>query len=367
MPGNIVLFGATGYTGRLVAEELVKRGAAPVLAARGKDRLDALADDLGGLETRTADVSQPDTVRALVEKGDVLVSTVGPFASWGDPALEAAVGAGALYLDSTGEPSFIRRVFEEFGPRAERAGTGLVTAFGYDWVPGNLAAALALHDAGEGAVRIAIGYFLTGDAGAGGMSGGTQASAAGQMLEPSYAWRGGQLVGERSAKRVGRFEVDGKSKQGVSVASSEHLTLPRLYPNLREVDAYLGWFGPASRAMQVSTAGLELVTKVPGAKSLIAGGLGKVVKGSTGGPDAEARSKMGSHIVAIAYDSAGNALAEARLAGVDGYSFTGAVLAWGAIRAAEHGFQGTGALGPVEAFGLDELERGVADAGLTRV
>jgi short subunit dehydrogenase-like uncharacterized protein len=367
MAGRIVLFGATGYTGRLVAEALVARGAQPVLAARNAERLGEMAGELGGLETRTADVSRPDTVRALVERGDVLVSTVGPFHQWGEPAVEAAVDAGARYLDSTGEPSFIRRVFEEYGPRAERSDTGLVTAFGYDWVPGNLAGALALRDAGESAVRVAIGYFITGSTGADGMSGGTQASAAGQLFEPAYAWRDGQLVGERSAKRMARFQVDGKWKQAVSVASSEHLTLPRLYPHLREVDAYLGWFGPASRAMQASSAGIELLAKVPGATSLLAGAVGKAVKGSTGGPDAATRSKSGSHVVAIAYDAGGKPLAEARIVGDDGYSFTGAMLAWGAIHAAEHGFEGTGALGPVEAFGLDTLERGAADAGLTRV
>ena len=53
---------------------------------------------------------------------DVLVSTVGPFEKWGEPALRAAVAAGCTYLDSTGEPEFIRRVFEEFGPPAAKSG-----------------------------------------------------------------------------------------------------------------------------------------------------------------------------------------------------------------------------------------------------
>ena len=101
-------------------------------------------------------------MRALVERGDVLVSTVGPFARWGEPAVQAAIAAGAHYLDSTGEGSFIREVFERFGPGAQAAGCGLVTAFGYDWVPGNLAGALALRDAGEAATSVQIGYFNPG-------------------------------------------------------------------------------------------------------------------------------------------------------------------------------------------------------------
>jgi short subunit dehydrogenase-like uncharacterized protein len=135
---RIVLFGATGYTGRLLAEALVERGARPLLAARGADRLTDLGAELGGLETAVADVGRPETVRALVGPGDVLVSTVGPFVRFGGPAVDAAIEAGATYLDSTGEPQFIRHVFEDCGPRAEAAGCALVTAFGYDWVPGNL-------------------------------------------------------------------------------------------------------------------------------------------------------------------------------------------------------------------------------------
>jgi short subunit dehydrogenase-like uncharacterized protein len=198
---RIVLFGATGYTGELTARALVARGARPVLAARNPERLGALAAELGGLETRVADVGQPDSVRALVSRGDVLVSTVGPFARWGQPALDAAIGGGAHYIDSTGETSFIRQVFERFGPGAEAAGVGLLTALGYDWVPGNLAGALALRDAGETATRVEIGYFTTGTGGGDAMSGGTRASAAGALLDPSYAWRGGRLVTERGAAR----------------------------------------------------------------------------------------------------------------------------------------------------------------------
>src|ERR671937_2181339 len=196
MPERIVVFGATGYTGDLTARALVARGAQPVLAARNAARVEALAAELGGLEWALADVERPDSVRALVERGDVLVSTVGPFTRWGQPAVQAAVEAGAHYLDSTGEGAFIREVFERHGPAAQAAGCGLMPAFGFDWVPGNLAGALALRDAGEAATRVEIGYFSPGT-GADGMSGGTRASAAGVALSRGFAWHGGRLVDER--------------------------------------------------------------------------------------------------------------------------------------------------------------------------
>ncbi len=359
MAARIVLFGATGYTGRLVAEALVEHGRRPVLAARSHERLERLAAELGGLETAIADVADPPSVRALVERNDVLISTVGPFTRWGDPAVEAAVDAGAHYLDSTGEAAFIRRVFER-APRST-----LITAFGYDFVPGNLAAALALREAGEQATRVTVGYFALG--GSLGLSGGTRASAAGITLEPAHSWHDGRLVAERGAKRVRSFDVEGRRIDAISIGASEQLALPSSYPLLRDVDVYLGWFGPLSRPLQALAAATSVATRVPGVKPAIETALRRVVKGSSGGPDAEQRSRTRAHVVAIAEDDRGAPLAEVRVGGADPYGFTGKVIAWGSERAADGELRDSGALGPVDAFGLDELERGCAGAGVARL
>src|ERR1044072_483743 len=225
MAGRIIVFGATGYTGQLVCEQLVERGQKPVLAARTAGRLEELASRPGRREPAFADVARPASVGDLVEAGDVLLTTVGPFARWGGPAIEAAIGAGAHHINTTGEPSFIRRGFEREGPRAGQAGCGLLTAFGYDWVPGNLAGALALRDAGDAANAVRIGYFMRGETSADGMSGGTRASAAGAFLEPGFAWRGGRLVTERGAARVAHFEVGGRRRAAGSARSSEAVTV----------------------------------------------------------------------------------------------------------------------------------------------
>jgi short subunit dehydrogenase-like uncharacterized protein len=365
--GRIVVFGATGYTGRLVSEALVGAGARPMLAGRNAESLERLSEELGGgLETATADVARPDSLRALVEGGDVLVSCVGPFNKFGEAAVEAAIDAGAHYIDSTGESRFIRRVFEEFGPAAERAGCGLLTAFGYDFVPGNLAGALALEEAGEAATKVSVGYFISGggtstDA----MSGGTAASAAGMAVDKAYCFHGGRLVDERPARRVRSFQwKGGKELTGFSLGCTEHFALPRLQPGLRDVDVYLGWLGPMSRAAQVGS----LVTELPGARPVIKKLLDRFgAKGSSGGPDAEARSKSGSRIVAEAAGPDGEVLARVRLEGPNGYTFTGDILGWGARRTAEHGLEGSGALGPVDGFGLRTLEAGCAEVGLRQV
>jgi short subunit dehydrogenase-like uncharacterized protein len=363
MAARIVLFGATGYTGRMTAEAMVERGLKPVLAARTQAKLDELAAELGGgLETQTADVGDPPSVAALVEEGDVLVTTVGPFARWGAPAAGAATTKRAHYIDSTGEPQFIREVFERYAPAAEQAGIGMLTAMGYDWVPGNLAGGLALDRAGELATRVDVGYFITGSGAS--MSGGTRASLIGAITAPAFGFRDGRVQTERGAKRVRSFRVSSKDLSGVSVGSSEHFTLPKLAPRVREVNAYLGWFGPASRGMQAMSAFTSVGMKVPGVEKLWSAASERFVQGSTGGPDAAARSKSGSHIVGIAYDAAGRALSEVHLKGVDGYTFTGRMLAWAAERAASGGLKGTGALGPVDGFGLDALATGCAEAGI---
>lgn len=214
---RIVVFGATGYTGTLLARALVKRGARPVLAGRSKEKLSSLAAQLGGLETHVADVSNPASIQSALRAGDVLVSTVGPFLRWGDAAVSAAIGARAIYLDSTGEPGFIRKVFEHYGPLAHERSSTLLTASGFDWVPGNLASALALTKAGGSAARLEVAYLLNGTSAE---SGGAQASAAAALIAPSFAYRDGGLTSERTAARALRVtDSNGQSRWVLSAGA----------------------------------------------------------------------------------------------------------------------------------------------------
>ena len=240
-----------------------------------------------------------------------------------------------------------------------------MTAFGYDWVPGNLAGALVLREAGEAAVRVDLGYFFTGSGGspAGGRG---PRSPAPRSSRPSSGGRGSRPSG--AAARVRTFDVEGRARQAVSAGSSEHFALPRTYPQLEQVNVL-------PRLVRRRVAGDAGVLARRGRDHQDPrGALGRAgrwragfVSGSTGGPDAEQRASSGSHIVAIAYDRGGVRLGEVHVAGVNGYDFTARVLAWGASQALEQGMSGSGALGPVEAFGLDELEAGCAEAGIARV
>jgi short subunit dehydrogenase-like uncharacterized protein len=363
MTSRIVLLGATGYTGALTAEALVGRGARPVLAGRNPDKLTALAERLGGLETARADVTDPAAVRALLDPGDVLVTTVGPFLKLGEPAVAAATEAGAVYLDSTGEPPFVRRVFEEFGPRADRA--TLVPAFGLDYVPGNLAGALALTEAGDRAHRLDVGYSLQGTHGQA-FSRGTLVSSMGVLFEPGFAFTGGRLVPQPPGRRTWRFEAGGRRRQGLSIGGSEHLTLPALAPSLREVGVYLDWLGPLTGPAHLLSPLTGLAARIPGAgraAQRVAEVVGRrVAEGPSAGNEGSARAVT----VAEVRDRAGELMARVVLEGPEPYRFTGAMLAWGATTAAAGGIRTTGAAGPVQAYGLEALTAGAAEAGLVR-
>jgi short subunit dehydrogenase-like uncharacterized protein len=387
MPGRIVLYGATGYTGALTAQALLAAGARPVLAGRDRSRLAALAARLapasGGTQLETAvAAAEPGPLRDLIGAGDVLVSAAGPFLAAGRPAVAAAADAGAIYLDCSGEPPFIRQVFEEFGPRAQRAGAVLLTAFGYDYVPGNLAGALALDAAGPAATRVRVGYFARGTAGKRRQeaSAGTRASAAGVMLEPGYAFRGGLLVSERVAAHVRSFEVDGQRKRAFSIGSSEHFGLPRLRPPaagpgggsyrpgptpapLTEVGVYLGSAGRATRLVHYGAVLARPAGRVPGARRAL-GALARRIQHSRAGPAGPPAIR--TDVIAVASDAGGRDLAAVHLAGGDPYSFTALILAWAAGRAAAGGVGPAGALGPAEAFGTSDLADACARAGLHR-
>ena len=380
MPGRIVLYGATGYTGALTAQAMVASGARPVLAGRDQSRLTALAARLGaggrwdrvgnsGRDSR----KRPGSLRDLIGAGDVLVSTAGPFMKVGRPVVAAAVDAGAVYLDSTGEPPFIRQVFEEFGPLAQRTGAVLLTAFGYDYVPGNLAGALALEAAGPGAARVQVGYFVRGDLRRG-ASAGTRASMIGMLLEPGYGFHGGRIVTEPTAAHIASFMVDGTKREAYSLGSSEHL---------RAAATTAGGGGPRSRDRQRSptwastsagSAGRQgSSTTAPRSRRRSAAcpgraGLSTPRRGgsSAAGPRLAPATAIRSDVVAVARDASGSGTGHGAPGGRRSVLVHRVDPGLGGRQGGRRRRAPAGALGPVEAFGIDLLESACADAGFHR-
>lgn len=360
-PARIVVLGASGYTGRLLAQSLVSRGLKPVLAGRSSEKIKALAAELGDLDTAIANVADPASVASLVGKGDVLATTVGPFARYGQAALEAAIATGAHYVDSTGESGFVRSVFAEAGPRAAANGSALFTAFGYDFVPGNLAAGLALAQAGSAATQVATGYFINGPAK---MSSGTAATLAGGVAEPAHLLANGRLVLLPAGRKLRTFTDRGARRPGVLLGSTESLALARSYPQLTHIANYLGWFGKASYAV-VPGSYATGVLRLPFLRQQVERRANKAAAVTGRGPNASMRSKQRSVAVAVASDATGKQLASVRVEGPDAYGLTGELMAWAASELAHGRVTAVGALGPVDGFGLDRLVEGCRSAGLT--
>jgi len=362
MNKKILLFGATGYTGRLTAKALVKLGTKPMLVGRNSSKLKMLAEELGGLEIAEACVEDVNSLSSLINPGDILITTVGPFTRYGETALQAAIEKSAHYLDSTGEPGFIRKVFEQYGPQAEKKKITLLTAMGYDYVPGNCAAAAALN-MDESATRVDVGYFVSGGGFA--ASQGTQASVIQAMLEPGVFYRQSRLIEKMADAKVKRFTLSGKTRPAASVPGSEHITLPHSFPALQEVNTYLGWFGNASYLMPLFSSLHALLFKIPPYFGLLDKYAQKLNRSEGKGPSHSARQDCDTEVQAIAYNSAGQALSEATLTGANPYEFTANMLAITALEGFENGFQETGAQGPVAALGYEKLVATCEKAGLT--
>lgn len=343
--GRIVLLGASGYTGRLIAERLAKGSTPFVLAGRSAGAVAALCESVGGAETAVFSLDDPGSITRMLGPGDVLLTTVGSFITHGDVALRAAVEAGAHYLDSTGEVPFILRAFED----AADARGAIVPAMAFNYAPGNLAGALALERAGERAHRLDLGYFLTGE-GAQELSRGTVASVATVLMARCFTWRSG-VVEERCGARTRTFEVGGRRLPAMTLGASECLTLPRSYPRIAVIDGYQGGVGAATPIV----AQVSRLAPVPGLARVLKRANAAVARRLPDGPDAATRATAGTHVVATASSREGHVLAEVTLRGPNVYDTTADLLAWSATRAAAGGIAGRGPLGPVEAFGLDGL------------
>lgn len=139
---DVVLFGATGYTGRLVAEHLVSRaqGARLALAGRNRGKLEALVRHLGESELPllVGDSHDPAFVESLAQSSKVVCTTVGPYARYGAELVAACAQAGTGYCDLTGETQFIREMIDRHAATAERTGARIVHSCGFDSIPSDL-------------------------------------------------------------------------------------------------------------------------------------------------------------------------------------------------------------------------------------
>src|SRR4051794_22091285 len=145
---DVVLYGASGFVGRLTAGELATTapGARIALAGRTRSRVEAVRAELGvDWPVLTADAQDSTALRALAERATVVATAVGPYLRHGLPLAEACAAAGTHYCDLTGETLFVHSLLERADADARRTGARILPSCGFDSVPSDLGVRL-LHD-----------------------------------------------------------------------------------------------------------------------------------------------------------------------------------------------------------------------------
>lgn len=139
---DVVLFGATGFTGALTAEYLAKHAPPEftwALAGRNRAKLEAVRANLGvEVDLLIADVEDLASLKTVAESTRILVTTVGPYIRYGEPLVAACAESGTDYLDLTGESEFVDRMYVAYHAKAVETGARLIHCCGFDSIPYDL-------------------------------------------------------------------------------------------------------------------------------------------------------------------------------------------------------------------------------------
>ncbi len=203
---DVIAFGATGFTGKLVAQYLAasEESFRWAIAGRSADKLATVKDELGlgdDVGVIAADSGDPASLVAMAEQTRVVLTTVGPYQKYGGPLVAACVEAGSDYVDITGEPEFVSGLIRRHDAAARDAGLRIVNCCGFDSIPHDLGAYMMvqkLHELSDGAPVVLEGFVSA----SGKFSGGTWQSAVGamgrarhQLRTPKRPTTGGRKVG----------------------------------------------------------------------------------------------------------------------------------------------------------------------------
>ncbi len=194
---DIAVFGATGFTGRLVAAYLAKQypagsGVTWAMVGRSQDKLEAVRDEIAAPADTplvVADAGDPASVKALAESARVVLTTVGPYQLYGNELVAACAEAGTDYVDLCGEPAWMRKMIDKHEAAAKASGARIVFSCGFDSIPSDLGVFMLQEEAKKkfggpcqqvkGLVRSMKGTF------SGGTAASLKATVAAAMKDPT--------------------------------------------------------------------------------------------------------------------------------------------------------------------------------------
>jgi short subunit dehydrogenase-like uncharacterized protein len=347
-PHDLVVFGATGFTGGLTAEYLARHAPAQTrwaLAGRSQAKLEAVRERLAAIEPRCADlpllhadVTDEGSLRDVAEAGRVVITTVGPYVHHGEPLVAACAKAGTDYVDLTGEPEFVDRMYLLHHEEAERSGARIVHACGFDSIPHDLGVLFTVEQLPEGVPLRVRGFVRAG----GKPSAGTFHSAVTafsrvRQTNAAHAQRRRAEPGPAQGRRVSSLKDLGRREASLGAWA---LPMPTIDPQVvKRSAARLDRYGPdfayghylaikrlpAAVGLVGGVGGLFAAAQVPPARRWL---LGRMTSGD--GPSAEQR-EQGWFKVRFLGEGGGRRVVTEVAGGDPGYGETSKMLAESAL------------------------------------
>lgn len=341
--GPIAVYGATGYTGKLIAAELDRVGAEFVLAGRNAGKLDELATSLTGRPpVHAVSLDDADGLRELLSGCSAVIACAGPFHLHGEPVLRAAVDTGTHYLDTTGEQTYIKMAMETYGPKAVEAGCAVIPAMGFDYVPGDMIASLTAGgmDPVE-TVKLAYRAKMQ-------PTRGTMLSALEMIKGGDLEWRDGGLMPSPQKVSRGSYDFGGAlgEQRMTRYPAGEHITVPR-HIRTRRVETMLSAdsFAPEAAAplLPLIVRPSALLMRTP-LNALTAKLIARLPEGASAEARNESEFTIGCEV------SGGGVTRRGQISGRDVYGLTAALIVKGAQMASAGEVMLTGGLAPSQAF-----------------
>lgn len=304
---RLMIYGANGYTGRLIAHEAVKRGIKPLLAGRNRDALEALAKELN-LSRRVFELNNPTEVARNLEGVAVVLHCAGPFSRTAAPMLNACLDVNVHYLDITGEID-VFELCHRVHSRAQHQGTVVLPGSGFDVVPTDCMAAMLKRRLAD-----ASSLILAFEAG-GGPSPGTAKTSVEGLARGGRARINGELVNVPLAWKSRTFERNGKSRTAMTIPWGDVYTA-HVSTGIPNIETY----------MVVPPQTIVSVRRMRYVQGLLKLGfvqnyMRRRVERTTPGPSADRRKQSGSYVWGEVRNLAGREIKLA-LTAPNGYDLT---------------------------------------------
>lgn len=333
-----MIYGATGYTGQLVAEEAIKRGHEPILAGRSRETLAPIAKRLG-LKYMVFDLSDVKTVAEAIGDLDVVFHAAGPFAKTSEPMVKACLATGTHYLDITGEYGVMEAVYS-LHDAALANKIALVCGVGFDIVPSDcLAAYVAQKINAPHTIEIGIHALSS-------ISTGTLKSVMEMAPDGGHVRRNGDLVSLPIGSGGKRIRFSYGEGYGIPVPFAD---ISAAYRSTRapNITTYLRVPPGLATAARITAPLTQMALRNPSVKNAAFNFLERYFPG----PSTDERESQHCYLWARAINREGTATADAWMETREAYSYTAEI----GVRAVERvvEWHPVGALTPAQAFGAD--------------